>query len=147
MQKSKFNESSRLPSFQTWANNTRSREHPIPNTPIPPLPERSCVTKNSSVFKNARDSSPPSAHHKGLSWDNSLSCLYSSSAIAVSRSPACAVSCSNKVSAGALPLNGAFKTLLIAARDGDRLPDYGVHSLRVHNTLPVPGAVPRTHWC
>lgn len=55
------------------------------------------------------------------------------------------MSCSNKVSAGALPLNGAFKTLLIAARDGDRLPDYGVHSLRVHNTLSVPGAVPRIH--
>lgn len=50
------------------------------------------------------------------------------------------MSCSKEVNAG--ELNGAFKTLLIAAGDGNRLPDYGVHSLRVYNALSVPGAVP-----
>lgn len=51
------------------------------------------------------------------------------------------MSCINEVSAGTL--NGAFKTLLIAAGDGDRLPDHGVHALRVGNTASVRGAVPQ----
>lgn len=122
--------------FQTWANNTGSREHLTQNTHVPPLPEKSWDSKSCSLRKSAGDISLTSARHLKPSRDASSSAPCSSPGSAVPRRLASATSCSHKavLEPWMRPLERQFIT-----RDGDGLPDEGAHS-----APSVPGAAPGT---